>query len=128
MTDVDKTIVGFDAQARARAQDLRRMIHDAAAHLTVPISESLKWGQPSFATPGGTPLRLGPIDGGLSVFVHCQTTVIHEMAARFPNLRLRGSRAFELPHAEPLPTAPLQRMITRALTYKSGPALEDLQP
>lgn len=65
---------------------LRRLILDVAAQDATlgPVTESLKWGQPSYVTRNGTPLRLGLSKGNdPAVFAHCQTTVIGDFQKLF---------------------------------------------
>ncbi len=58
---------------------LRDLIFEVAAGLddVDPISEELRWGQPSYLTKTGSTLRLGASkQGGFALFAHCQTTII----------------------------------------------------
>ena len=104
---------------------LRQLIFDTAAALPQvgPLTEALRWGQPSYITEQsktGTPIRLGvPKIGGFALFVHCQSRVIPEYLAKFPAWdRIDGTRAvlFE----RPTDIEPLRHgwLIERALTYK----------
>jgi hypothetical protein len=87
-----------------------------------PLSETLKWGQPSYiteATGAGTAVRLGRIgEHHSALFVHCQTTLVHTYRQHFPELTYSGSRAIVLNPEEPLPSTPLAMCIELALTYK----------
>ncbi|PIE12122.1 MAG: hypothetical protein CSA72_03160 [Rhodobacterales bacterium] len=110
----------YRPQTRERAIALRGMIHACAAQLGADVAESVKWGQPSFAVPKGTPIRLGQTEAGLAIYTHCQTRVMSDLAARFANLPIEGNRALHLADAEPLPMEPVAWLIRRALTYKNG--------
>ena len=85
-----------------------------------PVEESLKWGQPSYRVAKGTPLRLGVASSGATaVFAHCQTQVIPEFRAVFPNdFTYDGNRAVHLSPG-PLPLALLRLLIKAALTYRA---------
>ncbi|WP_238365598.1 DUF1801 domain-containing protein [Mesobacterium pallidum] len=117
----------FDAMpgpARARLLALRGMILDVAAEDPAigPLDESLKWGQPSYATPSGsgTPLRLSLAKSGdPAILAHCQTRVIPDFRALFgAEFAYDGTRAVHLPLDRPLATEPLRLLIHSALTYR----------
>jgi hypothetical protein len=93
----------FDGEARARLLEARQLILSAAADLEEAgsVEESLKWGQPSYATKPktGTPIRLGVTkDGSPTLFVHCQTTLVADLAAdNAYGLKTIDNRAVVLP-------------------------------
>lgn len=87
-----------------------------------PLTETLKWGQPSYLTTktqAGTTIRLGcPKTGGYALYVHCQTTLIADFRALFPDaLVYEGNRAVLFDVDGELPVASLSLLIRRALTY-----------
>ena len=72
--------------ARDTLLKIRAMIYVLAADLPVGrIEETLKWGQPSYATPdtkAATPIRLGITKNGTpAIFTHCQSTVMGDFQA-----------------------------------------------
>lgn len=89
------------------------------------LTETLKWGQPSYLTAktkSGTTVRLGWDEAGtlLSLFVHCQTTLIGEWRARYEDtLSFVGNRELQIPIDKPFPRAALKHCIAMALTYHS---------
>ena len=114
----------FPENARAQLLALRTMIYAVAQETegTGQIDETLKWGQPSYATSrpkSGTPLRLGLAkDGRSALFAHCQTSVIADFQAQFGSqFTFDGNRALLLEADAPLPSAPLRLLIHSALTY-----------
>ena len=106
--------------ARATLMTARAAIFEAAeATAAGPLTECLKWGQPSYltgATKSGTPLRLGLVGGDPAVMVHCQTTLIDGFRRDFPDaFPYSGTRALILaPGQDP---AALALCLSRALTY-----------
>jgi Domain of unknown function (DU1801) len=72
----------FSALTRPKLLRLRELAFDTAERLNAgPLTESLKWGQPSFSTPGktGSTFRLDEIKGGngkYALYFLCQTTLI----------------------------------------------------
>ena len=123
----DPIQAAFDAHpapVRARLLDLRARILDIGAALPIgPIEESLKWGQPSYATPqtkAATPIRLGATkDGTPAIFTHCQSGVIGQVRAISPpGVTFDGTRALHLPLDSPPPDDIIDALIRTALTYR----------
>lgn len=117
----------FDAvppDARTGLLTLRDLIFDTADELPVGrVAESLKWGQPSYATPdtkSATPIRLGVVKSGdLAIFTHCQSTVMGDFRNLAPpDMQFDGNRALHLPANRPIPLAELTPLIRAALTYR----------
>ena len=110
--------------ARDTANKLARLIRDEATRLeAAPLTETTKWGQPAFlteVTKSGTTIRLGWSEkdpGAIRLYVHCQTNLVDQWRARFPELTCEGNRAIALPLDQPLPQSPLRSCVSMALTY-----------
>ncbi|EJD6612455.1 DUF1801 domain-containing protein [Providencia rettgeri] len=86
------------------------------------ITETLKWGQPSYQTietGSGTTIRIGRFNqSSVALFVHCQTTLIDSFRMLFPELNYSKNRAIILDINEALPIKELAICIEMALTYK----------
>ena len=86
------------------------------------ITETLKWGQPSYQTietGSGTTIRIGRVNqSSVALFVHCQTTLIDSFRTLFPELNYSKNRAIILDINEALPIKELAICIEMALTYK----------
>lgn len=114
----------FPAARRVRLMAMREMIFDVAeAHDCVGrVEETLKWGQPAYLTPetrSGSTLRLGmPKEGGVALYAHCQTTIISDFRAVFPDdFTYEGNRAVTFDDGEDLQPEMLKLLIKSALTY-----------
>ncbi len=113
--------------ARPALDEVRALIFETAAGLPEvgPLTETLKWGQPSYLTEkskSGTTIRLGWDGEGsaISLFVHCQTKVAEQWRTQYAGtLDIIGDRELRLPLSSPLPTDPLAHCIAMALTYHS---------
>lgn len=124
---VAATVKDCPPAAAAHLRDIRAMIYDiAAARADIgQITETLKWGQPAYLTEkprSGTTIRLGWDESGetVSVFVHCQTSLVESWRARYDDtLTFVGNREIRLLTAAPLPRKPLAHCIAMALTYHS---------
>lgn len=124
-SEVSAVFSAFPEPARQGLLALRTQIYSvAAADPRIGIlSESLKWGQPSYGTPhskSGTPLRLGiPKVGGYAIFVHCQTTVVSEFRHIFgEQFSYDGSRAVIFRADTVVDMEKVSVLINRALTYR----------
>ncbi len=122
--DVARAFDGFPAGARAASMDLRDLIFETAGETAAvgAIVETLKWGQPSYLpaeSRSGTTVRLGvPKDGGLALYVHCQTTLVADFRSSFPTgLRYEGTRAIRIDPADPPDRELVRRFVRAALTY-----------
>lgn len=125
--DVAAALGACPRAARASVTALRALIFETAAELSEvgTLTETLKWGQPSYltqASKSGTTIRLGwDEDGGaISLFVHCQTSLVDTWRQRYGNeLIFVGNREISIPTDTDLPRASLQHCIAMALTYHS---------
>lgn len=112
------------ADVRAGALRLRDLIFEVADGLPEvgPVSEELRWGQPAYLTPqtkAGSTLRLGKAKGGgFALFAHCQTTIISDFAAAFPNTdKIEGNRAVIFDTPDQIDPARHGMLIRAGLTY-----------
>ncbi|MBL4807218.1 MAG: DUF1801 domain-containing protein [Rhodobacteraceae bacterium] len=102
---------------------LRQLIFDVASENPDigDISETLKWGQPSYTTvkKSGSPIRLGvPKPGGFAIYCHCQTTLINDFAALFDrDFKFDGNRAVLFADGETPDLEKIRLLILAALTY-----------
>lgn len=117
-----------DLQARKGLLILREMIFEVGDDLPQigKINEALRWGQPAYLTPetkSGTTLRLGiPKSGGFALFVHCQTTLISDYQAAFPNVtNIEGNRAILFNTTAEIDPNKHKWLIRQALTYHLKP-------
>ena len=117
----------FDAMpepARDTLLKIRTMIYRLAADLPVGrIEETLKWGQPSYATPdtkAATPIRLGVTKTGTpAIFTHCQSSVMADFQSICgTGFTFDGNRALHLPADALPPLDNLAPLLRAALTYR----------
>lgn len=122
---VEQVFDGYPQPTRDSLLALRELIFAVADETegVGPIEETLKWGQPSYLTPktkSGTTIRLGTDDtrdGDFAMFVHCQSNLVAEWQARYPDLVYGGSRSLHLKSSDDIPTEELKHCIALALTY-----------
>ena len=87
--------------------------------------ESLKWGQPAYrraTRTEGTTIRidaLRDVPGGYAMFLHCQTTLIEDLRALYPeSFAFLGSRGLVMRVGEPVDQDALRHAISMAFTYR----------
>ena len=125
--DVALAIAACPSVAASAFARLRDLLFETASALpeSGSLRETLKWGQPSYLTEApksGTTIRLGWDNAGthISLFVHCQTTLIEEWRQRYSDtLDFVGNRELRIPVDQPFPRAALRHCIAMALTYHS---------
>ncbi len=97
------------------------MIFEIARELDIHIEETLKWGEPSYLSEGGSTVRLAwkaANPEACTIFVHCQTRLIETYREIYPDIfEYEGKRALHLPLKGKLPEGPLRHCLTLALTY-----------
>ena len=125
---------GYPVRTRAKLLELRRLILETAAKTpgVGALTETLKWGQPSYLTAetrSGSTIRIDrlkpePGEGGegFALYVHCQTTLVSTFRQLYRDeLTFGGNRSILFDAKKPLPKAALRHCIALALTYhRSG--------
>jgi hypothetical protein len=115
---------GYAPEVRARLLQLRRLIFETAESTpgVGPLTETLKWGQPSYATVSGagSPIRIDQLKSGQghAAYFHCQTDLVATFREHYADsLTFEGKRAILLSDAEAPPEAELRHCLALALTY-----------
>ena len=123
--DVAASLEACPAAARAHLTGLRTLIFETAAELPEvgALTETLKWGQPSYlteATKSGSTIRLAAGDNGRpALFVHCATDLIEQFRTFYPDtFDYQGKRALVIKGDPGVVEAELRHCIALALTYK----------
>jgi uncharacterized protein DUF1801 len=116
----------FAAPLRNKLLYLRELIYETAekAPQIGRLSETLKWGQPSYAPAKpriGSSIRLGVSTksaGQCALFFICHTNLVGQFREIYAEtLRFEGNRAIVINAGGALPREPLKHCITMALTY-----------
>ena len=122
--ELNSVFESFPAEVREQLLACRQSVFEVAARHDIigPISETLKWGQPSYLTPetkSGSTIRLGvPKEGGAALYAHCQTTIISDFRGLFPEeFTYEGNRAVCFGPGDDLKPEALSLLIRSALTY-----------
>ncbi len=123
--DVETVFATYPESVRESLLFIRKLIFEESENNKNigTVSESLKWGQPSYATKPktGSPIRLGiekktPDQFGL--YVHCGTRLIEDFKHIYPaKFTYSGSRAVLFRVGDDQPEKELRHIINIALTY-----------
>lgn len=121
----------YPVEASVVIQELRALIYQVAEkHQLGDVTESLKWGEPSYSVVGGSPIRIDwkpRSPNSVSLFFNCKTNLVDTFREIYADsLKLIGNRELCLEIAAPLPKNKLSHCILLAQTYhkiKSLPLL-----
>ena len=115
----------YPAGMRKRVLALRELVFDVAAKTegVGPLTETLKWGQPSYLTEetkSGTTVRIDRLKkaDGYALYVHCQSGLVPKFRELYPGtFRYEGKRALLFDTDARLPLPELRHCIGLALTH-----------
>ena len=122
--DVLSVIEAYPDKIRARLLEIRELVYQVANECEEigPLTETLKWSQPSFLTEAsgsGTTVRIDRhTDHEVAIYFHCQTTLIETFREWLPELNYSKNRAIVFNVDEPLPVDEIKACLEMALTYK----------
>lgn len=119
----------YPPEVRSDLMKLREMMFDVAAATpgVGKLTETLKWGQPSYLTEetgSGSTVRIdrlkGKEDGGYAIYFHCQSGLVGQFRELYPGkFVVEGERAFHFTTNRRLPVRALRHCIGLALTHHS---------
>jgi hypothetical protein len=123
--DVASVFKAYPAAIRARLMALRELVFDTAARTegVGPLTETLKWRQPSYLTEetgSGTTVRIDRLKAGdgYAVYFHCQSGLIEQFRELYPDrFKYEGKRAIVFKSADRLPARELRHCIALAFTH-----------
>ncbi len=112
---------------RGRLMALRELVFDTAARTegVGPLTETLKWGQPSYLTEetgAGTMVRIDRLKAadGYAVSFHCQSGLLRQFRELYPDtFKFEGKRAIVFAVADRVPARQLRHCLALAFTHHS---------
>ncbi len=116
---------GYPAGLRRKLMALRELIFDVAGTVegVGPLTETLKWGQPSYLTQesgSGSTVRIDRLKkgDGYAIYFHCQSGLVDEFRRLYPaTFHYEGKRAILFDEGERVPVRALNHCIGLALTH-----------
>ncbi|HKQ30814.1 MAG TPA: DUF1801 domain-containing protein [Burkholderiales bacterium] len=124
--DVAATFQNYPAAIKKKLLFLRQLIFDTASATggVGLLTETLKWGQPSYVTAeskSGSTIRIDQIksrSGQYAIYFHCQTTLVDTFKEMFGNkFRYEGNRSIVFEVQDKVPVRELRYCIALAFTY-----------
>ena len=123
--DVAAAFKAYPADLRRRLLALRELVFETAAGTSGvgPLTEALKWGQPSFLTEetgSGTTVRIDRLkkSDGYAIYFHCQSGLVGHFKELYPDtFRYEGKRAIVFDAKDRVPVKALRHCIGLALTH-----------
>ena len=124
-SDVRSTFKAYPPALREKLMALRELVFDTAARTAGVgrLSETLKWGQPSYLTEetgSGTTVRIGRLKAGAgyAVYFHCQSGLIGQFRERYADtFRYEGKRAIVFGSGDRVPVRELRHCLALAFTH-----------
>jgi len=132
-TDVDAVFQTYPADARAAMMSLRALIFQVAAGNPAvgPLSETLKWGEPSYLTEktkSGSTIRIAwnrANPDRAALYFNCKTTLVARIQEIYPDVfSYQGNRAIAYPVNGPMPREALAHCIEMTLLYHKNKRMQ----
>ena len=122
---VAATFENYPAGLRRKLIALRELIFDVSRNTdgVGRLTETLKWGQPSYLTEetgSGSTVRIDRLKGGdrYAIYFHCQSGLVDQFRSIYPEtFRYEGKRAIVFDGNARVPTRALRHCIGLALTH-----------
>jgi hypothetical protein len=120
--EIQSLLDSYPEPARVYLIKIRDLIHDIAEEESLGlITESLKWGEPSFASKKGSPIRMdwkAKHPDVVSIFFNCKTTLVETFKEVYGHsLQFAGSREIIISLEKPMPIQELRGCLAMALRY-----------
>jgi uncharacterized protein DUF1801 len=124
-SDVRSAFRAYPPGVREKLLALRELVFDTAAGTdgVGRLTETLKWGQPSYlteATGSGTTVRIDRLKAadGYAVYFHCRSGLLGQFRELYPDtFRYEGKRAIVFALADRVPAKELRHCLALALTH-----------
>lgn len=126
---IESVVNGYPASVQLRFEEFSQLITEVASNIEdlKRLDEEIKWGEPSYKSNIGSPVRFGwsskrPDQFG--IYFVCSTSLVETFQKVFPGVfTLDGNRGLIFDINLPLSREPLERCLEAALRYKK---LKDL--
>lgn len=120
--DIKIKFESYPTNARENLYQIRDLIFSVAQEYDLGIvTEQLKWGEPSYSSKFGSPIRIdwkSSKENQISLYVNCKTLLIETFKEIYgTTFQYEGKREIVLPLDKPLPIIELRNCLFMALQY-----------
>jgi len=115
----------YPMHMRQKLMHLRQLVLDTASETEgiTTLEETLKWGEPSYVTKGGSTIRMGWKESKpdqYALYFNCNTRLVDTFKERYGNeFKFEGNRAIVFNESDVLPIDEVKHCILLSLTYHS---------
>lgn len=115
----------YPKHMRQKLMHLRQLVLDTASETEgiTTLEETLKWGEPSYVTKGGSTIRMGWKESKpdqYALYFNCNTRLVDTFKERYGNeFKFEGNRAIVFNESDVLPIDEVKHCILLSLTYHS---------
>lgn len=119
---IKEKLESYPADACERFHEIRELIYKVASEERLgEITETLKWGEPSYSSKKGSPIRMdwkSKLPNQVSLYFNCKTTLVETFREVYRDTFLFvDNREIVLPMVASIPTQELKECISMALRY-----------
>ena len=120
---VARVFDNYPESIRKKMTRLRQLVLDTASETEGVgiLEETLKWGEPSYLTKGGSTIRADWKDrepGQYAMYFNCNTSLVDTFKALYGDVfAFEGNRAIVFGRTDELPVDELKHCVSLALTY-----------
>ena len=121
--DVSRVFESYPESMRGKMLRLRKIVLETASETegVDAVVETLKWGEPSYITKGGSTVRIGwkeKTPAQYAIYFNCNSSLVETFKAVYGEVfTFDGKRAIVFGVDDELPIAELKHCISLALTY-----------
>ena len=123
--EVEKVFNNYPEKIREKLMLLRKLVIETAEDTddVKSLEETLKWGEPSYLTKGGSTIRMDwkkSKPDQYAMYFNCKTKLIDTIKERYKDeFKYEGNRAIVFHKNDTIPVNELKHCILLALTYHS---------
>lgn len=122
-SEIKQKFASYPAHVLPYMLSLRELIYSVAKqNILGDVTETLKWGELSYLTKNGSPVRMdwkAKSPQHYFLFFHCQTTLVDTFRVMYADtLEFQGNRALILNLSVERPEHVLRQCLKMAFTYK----------
>ena len=121
--EVARVFAGYPEPIRKKMMRLRQLVLDTASETegVDKLEETLKWGEPSYLTKGGSTIRVDWKDrepDQCAMYFNCNTSLVDTFKALYGDVfTFEGNRAIMFGGNDELPVDELKHCVSLALIY-----------